>query len=127
MLFESSYQFALCSEGGNGSLKCWATLRKLTATSASAATRRICQVIATPVFSPGRRYSTTRANAAPDSQTTKMRRIINEAAAQVSDEEIDHDHRQHAGAKSAFEPFRQLVTKLNSKNKKNADQSKQRS
>ena len=58
--------------------------------------------------------------------STEMSRIIDEAAPQETDEQVDHDHRNQTGAKCAFETFRQLMTKLDAENKKNSNQSEQR-
>src|SRR6185503_14439303 len=55
----------------------------------------------------------------------QVRRVINVAAQHVSDEKIQNNHRQQAGAKGALKPFRQLVAKLDAKNKKNSTQSEQ--
>ena len=52
--------------------------------------------------------------------------IINEAASHVSDNQVQHDHRQQASAKCTPKPFGQLVTKLDPKNKKHSNQPEQR-
>src|SRR5215470_1927253 len=58
--------------------------------------------------------------------SAEMSRVIDEAAPQKTDEQVDHDHRNQTGAKCAFETFRQLVPKLDTKNKQHANESKQR-
>ena len=117
---------SLLQSRGNGSLKCWATFKKADRYQRQ---RRNLQdlpgdgdsgLLARPAIFHHQRQRRAR------DQTTKMCRIIDHATAQVPDEEIDNDHRQHAGAKSALESFRQLMTKLDPKNKENADQSKER-
>src|SRR6185295_18599283 len=51
---------------------------------------------------------------------TEVSRVIDEAAPQETDEQVDHDHRNQTGAKCAFETFRKLMTKLDTENKQHA-------
>src|SRR6185369_14963188 len=56
-----------------------------------------------------------------------MSRVVDEAAPQETDEQVDHDYRNQTGAKGAFETFRQFMTKLDAEYKQHANKSKQRS
>ena len=55
-----------------------------------------------------------------------MRGIIDEAATNKTDDEVDKYNRQHAGAKCPLKTFRKFTAKLDTENEENANQAEQR-
>src|SRR5688500_8259819 len=59
-------------------------------------------------------------------QPAEMRGIVNKPAAQVTNNQVDNDDRQHPYAERSLESFGQLASKLNAENKQHTYQAKQR-
>src|SRR2546423_4899376 len=56
-----------------------------------------------------------------------MSSIIDESTSYKTDNKVDKNYRQHAGAERSLETFRKFTTKLDAENEQNTDQTKQRS
>jgi hypothetical protein len=55
-----------------------------------------------------------------------VRRVVDEAAADVADEEVDDDGRQHPRAEGALEPLGQFVAELEAEDEEDADEPEER-
>src|ERR1041384_3792467 len=55
-----------------------------------------------------------------------MGSVVDESAPDITNEQVQKDHRQQASSERAFESFGEFVPKLDSENKQNSDHSKKR-